>query len=347
MWHNRRMQSETLLAWYDRQSRDLPWRVPPPAVADPYRVWLSEIMLQQTRAATVVPYYRRFVERWPDVGSLASASSEDVLEAWAGLGYYARAKRLHECARIVVERHGGRFPEDLGELRGLPGIGEYTGAAIAAIAFGVPAAAVDGNVERVMARLHAVETPLPAARPQLRDRAREIVPAERAGDFAQAMMELGATVCLPRNPRCGECPWAGDCRGRAEGSAGQLPRRTKRKPRPVRHGVAFRLRRQDGAVLLVRRPREGLLGGMLELPGTGWSERRPGRRAIDRARPATGRWRRVGVVRHAFSHFALELEVRAADCATGESESAGVAGCWVSDLERAALPSVMRKALRL
>ncbi len=338
------MLSKSLLAWYDRCRRDLPWRAAPGQRQNPYRVWLSEIMLQQTRVEAVIPYYRRFVERWPSVESLAAARLEEVLDAWAGLGYYARARRLHACARMVAERHGGRFPDETEELRRLPGVGEYTAAAIAAIAFDRPAAAVDGNVERVMARMYAVEKPLPSAKPELRRHAQALVPRIRAGDFAQALMELGATVCLPRSPRCGLCPWTKSCLGRQKGIAEQLPRKLSCAPRPVRYGVAFCLRRKDGAMLMARRPPEGLLGGMLGLPGTDWFERRPRRKAIEAARPAEGKWRKAGVVQHVFTHFTLELEVRVAECGEGGET---LEGTWVRSDTWREVPTAMRKALRL
>ncbi|HYU11045.1 MAG TPA: A/G-specific adenine glycosylase, partial [Stellaceae bacterium] len=257
-----------LLAWYDRHRRDLPWRSPAGTRADPYRVWLSEIMLQQTTVVTVAPYFDRFVARWPDIRALAAASLDEVLHEWQGLGYYARARNLHACARAVVARHGGYFPENPAQLRALPGIGDYTAAAIAAIAFDHGSAAVDGNVERVVARLFAVVEPLPAAKPRLKALATALVPARRAGDFAQAMMDLGATLCTPRRPRCVLCPWREACAARAAGIADNLPARLDKPERPWRYGVVFWLSRGDGAVLLRRRPEKGLLGGMIELPST-------------------------------------------------------------------------------
>jgi len=256
-------EAAALLAWYDRSARSLPWRAPPGAVADPYRVWLSEIMLQQTTVATVRGYYDRFLARWPSVEALAAAPLDEVLKAWAGLGYYARARNLHACARRVAGEMGGRFPATLESLGALPGIGPYTAAAIAAIAFDRPHAAVDGNVERVMSRLNAITEPLPAAKPALAAAAQALVPDRRPGDFAQAMMDLGATVCTPRNPRCGDCPWTDRCFARREGIAETLPRRMARKAVLTRYGAAFWIERSDGAVLLRRRPEKGLLGGMM------------------------------------------------------------------------------------
>ena len=254
----------SLLDWYDRHRRILPWRAARGATADPYHVWLSEIMLQQTTVVTVGPYFQDFIARWPSVMDLAAASLDDVLHAWQGLGYYARARNLHKCAQVVAADLGGKFPEDEADLRALPGIGAYTAAAIAAIAFARPATVVDGNVERVIARLRRVETPLPPAKPELTRLAAELTPARRPGDYAQAIMDLGATVCMPRNPACDRCPWHADCAARAAGVADELPRKLPKKERPTRRGVAFWTVRRDGSVLLRRRPESGLLGGMME-----------------------------------------------------------------------------------
>src|SRR5271170_4982919 len=261
-----------LLRWYDRHRRVLPWRALPGQHADPYRVWLSEIMLQQTTVVTVAPYFDRFMARWATVSALAASSLDEVLHQWQGLGYYARARNLHACAKVVAEQHGGRFPDDAIGLRALPGIGDYTAAAIAAIAFDRREAAVDGNVERVAARVFAVREPMPGAKPRLRALARKLVPAQRAGDFAQALMDLGATICTPRRPRCVLCPWRESCVARAGGFAEDLPARIEKPERPLRHGVVFWLVRGDGAVLLRRRPESGLLGGMIEVPSTPWRE---------------------------------------------------------------------------
>lgn len=285
-----------LLGWYDRMARPLPWRVSPSARAsgvrpDPYRVWLSEVMLQQTTVAAVIPYFRTFTARWPDIESLASAPEAEVMAAWAGLGYYARARNLIACAREVAAG-GGRFPDTEEGLRALPGIGAYTAAAVAAIAFDRPAVVVDGNVERVMARVFAVETPLPQAKPELKALAAQLTPAERPGDYAQGVMDLGATVCVPRRPACGICPWVDRCAGRAEGIAEDLPRRAEKRPKPLRHGVAFCAVRDDGAVLLERRPARGLLGGMLGLPGSDWGWSRSARR---HCRQSGGRRVRCGI----------------------------------------------------
>jgi len=341
-----------LIAWYDCNRRELPWRAPPGEAADPYAVWLSEVMLQQTTVAAAAPYFARFMARWPTVEALAAAALDEVLGVWAGLGYYARARNLKACAERIADEHGGRFPEDEEGLRALPGIGPYTAAAIAAIAFGRRAVVVDGNVERVIARLFAVETPLPEARAELRARADTLTPEHRAGDFAQGMMDLGALVCTPKRPQCEVCPLAGFCRARALGMAEALPARRPAKARPVRRATAFWLRREDGKVLLRRRPPGGLLGGMLEVPATPWNARQgDAETAAEPARhvPARARWRRLpGRVSHTFTHFHLELEVWAAQAPVGcrLRPAAEPERClWLGETElaAAALPSLMRK----
>ena len=331
-----------LLRWYDRHRRDLPWRAPAGVPSDPYRVWLSEIMLQQTTVATVGPYFDRFVARFPDVVALAVASLDEVLQLWQGLGYYARARNLHACARAVVERHGGAFPEDPGLLRSLPGIGSYSAAAIAAIAFDQPVAAIDGNVERVLVRLYAVPEPFPAVKAHLRSLADQLVPRQRAGDFAQALMDLGATICTPRRPRCVICPWRTCCAAAAAGLTDALPARAEKPERPLRYGVAFWLTRGDGAVLLRRRPEEGLLGGMIEIPSTPWRGEPWGfDEAVRFAPVAATNWTPLpGTVRHGFTHFRLELAIASA---TGEAE-----GLWsrVDRFGEHALPTLMKKVAR-
>ncbi len=334
-----------LLAWYARHARALPWRAPPASRRRPapYRVWLSEVMLQQTTVAAVTPYFRDFVRRWPTVDALAAAKLDRVLAAWAGLGYYARARNLHACARLVSGERGGRFPDTAAELAKLPGIGPYTAAAIAAIAFDRPAAVVDGNVERVMARLFGVDAPLPGAKVRLRALAEELTPRRRAGDYAQAVMDLGATVCTPRAPECGRCPWRGACRARALGIAEALPARAPKRPRPRRSGVAFWAMRPDGTVLLRRRPARGLLGGMMEVPSTEWTE--PGPTDPRCEAPFAADWRALpGVVRQTFTHFHLELTVMAATVNAGT----GSDGVWVApdNFGDLALPSLMRKVAR-
>jgi len=265
-------RASALLDWYARHRRVLPWRALPGRRADPYHVWLSEIMLQQTTVATVKSYFDHFVARWPRVQDLAAAPLDDVLHAWQGLGYYARARNLHKCARAVATDHGGRFPEIEAELLALPGVGPYTAAAIAAIAFDQPASPVDGNIERVVARLRHIAEPLPAGKKAIQAAARNLTPRARAGDFAQAMMDLGAMVCTPRAPKCGLCPWHDACAARAAGDAEDLPARAARTPKPTRHGVAFWIEDATGRVLLRRRPERGLLGGMMEIPSTDWRD---------------------------------------------------------------------------
>jgi A/G-specific adenine glycosylase len=335
-----------LLRWYDRDRRLLPWRAAPGELADPYRVWLSEVMLQQTTVPAVVPYFEAFTRRWPRVGDLAAAPAEEVMAAWAGLGYYARARNLHACAKLVAEWRGGRFPDDEAALRQLPGVGEYTAAAIAAIAFGRRAVVVDGNVERVMARMFAVAEPLPGAKPRLKELAAVLTPDRRAGDYAQAVMDLGATICTPRSPACGICPWRESCRGLAGGVAEGLPARAAKAPRPTRRGIAFWITRPDGAVLLRRRPPKGLLGGMMEVPSTDWREAgwELGEAAAG-APLALGGWRLLpGVVAHTFTHFHLELAV-AAGRAPAQAAARGV-WCPLDRLDEQALPTLMRKVAR-
>jgi len=343
--------SAELLDWYDRAARTLPWRTGPAGRAagerpDPYRVWLSEIMLQQTTVAAVKPYFERFTARWPTVAALAASELDDVLSLWAGLGYYARARNLHKCAGVVARDHDGRFPETEAELLALPGVGPYTAAAVAAIAFDRRAVVVDGNVERVMARLHAVETPLPAAKPELKALAGSLTPDARPGDYAQAAMDLGATICTPTSPACGICPWMERCRARTLGIAADLPRKAPKKVKPVRFGVAYVAVDPAGAVLLRRRPDAGLLGGMLEPPGTDWTEEGPGEAEVDAAAPFPADWRESGLeARHTFTHFHLRLGLRVArvaDIAPAEGRFMPRAA-----LEEAALPTVMKKALRL
>ena len=340
--------TQELLAWYDRNRRSLPWRAPPGERSVPYHVWLSEIMLQQTTVAAVAPYYRDFLTRWPRVEDLARASLDSVLQAWAGLGYYARARNLHACARLLVERHDGRFPETEHELQELPGIGTYTAAAIAAIAFGRPVIAVDGNVERVMARLHAVQTPLPKAKPALQRLAQSHAATGRPGDATQAIMDLGATVCTPRAPKCLLCPWTGRCVANASGQAETLPLKAPKADRPTRRGIAFYVTDRAGAVLLRRRPADGLLGAMMEVPSSPWlvAASVPALDDVLETAPVPGPWRLLpGHVRHTFTHFHLEVAVAAARC---DPVPRSLPGQWVAvdRLGDAALPTVMRKVIR-
>jgi len=332
-----------LLAWYDRHARALPWRTPPGSLErpDPYRVWLSEVMLQQTGVAAVRPRFEAWIARWPDMAALAAADEADVMAAWAGLGYYARARNLLRTARIVATRPGARFPETEAELRALPGLGDYAAAAVAAIAFGRPAVVVDANVERVVARLFAVSDPLPGARRAIRAAAGRLTPADRPGDFAQAMMDLGATVCTARGPRCLLCPLRDDCLGHAQGSPERLPVKPAKGQRPARRGTAFWLER-DGAVLLVRRPARGLLGGMRALPTGPWVPDDPGLADA----PAAADWRVLAQpVRHGFTHFLLDLAVAVA-AAPPELDAEGE--WWpIERLDAAGLPTLFAAAARI
>ena len=336
-----------LLAWYDAHARDLPWRARPGQAVDPYRVWLSEVMLQQTTVAAVRPRFAAWVGRWPDFASLAAASDADVMAAWAGLGYYARARNLVKTARVVAAEHGGVFPRTEAELARLPGLGAYTAAAVAAIAFGERAVVVDANVERVVARLFAIATPLPAARRAIRAAADAITPATRAGDFAQATMDLGATICTSRVPRCLLCPLRPSCRGHAEGAPERLPVKPARRARPQRHGTLFWLERTGEAgpeVLLVRRPDRGVLGGMRALPTGPWQDEAPGLAGA----PVEAGWRLLDEgVRHGFTHFDIDLVLAAARVGAHHAGGVGGSGEWwpVDRLDGAGLPTLFARAV--
>jgi A/G-specific adenine glycosylase len=340
-----------LLAWYGRERRTLPWRAGDSVRPDAYAVWLSEIMLQQTTVKAVIPYFRAFLARWPTVEALAAAPLDDVLAAWAGLGYYSRARNLHKCAGVVAGLHGGRFPATEAGLLELPGIGPYTAAAIAAIAFGQPVVPVDANIERVVARLFAVDRPLRTAKAEIRRLAQTFVCGARSGDSAQALMDLGAAICTPRPVSCPACPLVPCCAAHARGVQALLPVRTAKPERPVRRGLAFVALRTDGCVLLRRRHDTGLLGGMLEIPSTEWSSRLFGQSLEARKAPVRGAWTSLpGIVVHVFTHFRLELQVCRAHVAARARPMAHAdpARCtWVHrrDLDRAALPTVMRKIL--
>ncbi len=330
-----------LLAWYDDNARDLPWRVGPRdhaagIRADPYRVWLSEVMLQQTTVPHATPYFLSFNRRWPTVTTLAAVEDGDLMAAWAGLGYYARARNLLACARAVAGEHDGVFPGAEEGLRALPGVGAYTAAAVAAIAFDRPANVVDGNVERVMSRLFAVEQPLPNSKPALKTLAGQLIDDHRPGDWAQALMDLGATICRPKSPLCDRCPVSMHCVAFARGDQDSFPRKTRKAARPHRHGVAYVLTR-GGEVALVRRPDKGLLGGMLGLPTSDWTTAPSS--GLQGA-PADAAWREVGEIDHVFTHFSLSLRVLYAD-----GDAAGVV--WTPRDGLGALPSVFLKAARL
>ena len=337
--------NKKLLDWYQIQHRKLPWRALPGNLADPYGVWLSEIMLQQTGVKTVIPYYRSFLVKWPSVGDLAKTSLDQVLHAWQGLGYYARARNLHKSAQIIATEFDSVIPNTEEGLLRLPGIGPYTAAAIAAIAFGRKTTPVDGNIERVISRLFAIDELLPAAKPRLFELAQDLTPDKRAGDHAQALMDLGATVCLPRNPHCDRCPLNSDCRGLTEGIAEVLPRRKTKQQIPTRYGAVFCLLDNEGRILLRRRPEKGLLGGMMEVPSTPWRDKRWHLNKIIHHAPIETQWRKNSKnVIHTFTHFRLELTVM-----TGSGWRAALANeVWqpIGALGNLALPTVMKKILQ-
>ncbi|MEO1491222.1 MAG: A/G-specific adenine glycosylase [Pseudomonadota bacterium] len=342
-----RVDAEGLLAWYDANHRDLPWRVSPfdrarGVAADPYRVWLSEIMLQQTTVAAVIDYFHAFTERWPDVHALAATPIDEVLAAWAGLGYYARARNLHKCAVEVSRQRDGVFPDTEADLRDLPGIGAYTAAAIAAIAFDKRAVVVDGNVERVMSRIHAVTEPLPASKPTLKSLADDLTPDQRPGDYAQAVMDLGATICTPRSPKCLLCPWRSGCRAHAEGIAESLPRKVPKQAKPIRLGIAWIVIDNTQRVLTVRRPDRGLLGGMLALPSSDWAETLP-----EDAPPVKAAWAEMGEVRHTFTHFHLRLAVRLTRVQDVTAIAPPTYETHTIQEAEAAMPTVFAKVCRL
>ena len=339
----REHQAWTLLDWYDAHARVMPWRIAPQdrklgVCPNPYHVWLSEVMLQQTTVAAVRDYFRAFVARWPTVHDLAAASDADVMAAWAGLGYYARARNLLKCARVVSHQFDGIFPETYAELITLPGIGPYTASAIAAIAFDRPETVLDGNVERVISRYFAVIEPLPRSKPHLRELAQGLTPRERAGDYAQAIMDLGATICTPKSPACGICPWLTGCKGREMGIAAELPAKERKQPKPTRHGVVYVARDQDGGWLLERRPEKGMLGGMLGFVGSDWD-----RSSRADGPPFAANWMPLGAqVRHTFTHFHLMLDVHVAPFTAKTVSNAGKI-VPVDAFDAKSLPTLMRK----
>lgn len=332
-----------LLSWYDREGRTLPWRLRPEdrragREPDAYAVWLSEIMLQQTTVPHATPYWHRFLELWPRIEDLAAAPREDVMREWAGLGYYARARNLHACAGVVATELGGVFPDTMEGLRALPGIGDYTANAILAAAFDKPASVVDGNVERVLTRFYRIEAPMPKAKPEIRGLAAELADPDRPGDYAQAIMDLGAIVCTPRNPDCDHCPWGFACAARAVGDILSYPRKLKKIARPIRHGIAWLVRRQ-GRIWLRQRADQGLLGGMMEVPSSEWGEA-----GAASEPPFNAAWEDRGEIRHVFTHFELRLSVREAEAGPGWEPEQGI---WAdhAQLHDHALPSVMRKVV--
>ena len=339
--------SSNLLEWYDVHARPMPWRTPPAekkagVQPDPYRIWLSEVMLQQTTVAAVKDYFNRFTTRWPTVVSLAAADDGDVMGEWAGLGYYARARNLLKCARVITDEHSGIFPDDHATLLTLPGIGPYTAAAISSIAFDLRHVVVDGNVERVMSRLYDIHSPLPASKLELTAKAEHLTPNQRTGDYAQAVMDLGATICTPKSPACGICPWHEPCKARKAGTAPDLPKKTPKKPKPTRHGTVYLGRRSDGAWLLERRPNKGLLGGMLGWPGSDWIDVTTPRPIGTPPTPAD--WKtEEGEVRHTFTHFHLLLTVMSATIESNEQ----LLFLGHNDFRPSDLPTVMRKAFDL
>lgn len=341
------MRPALLLAWYDRHRRVLPWRAPPGETPDPYAVWLSEIMLQQTTVKAVGPYFQKFLARWPHVAALGQASLDDVLRMWAGLGYYSRARNLHACAVAVLRDHSGVFPDTEEGLRALPGIGPYTAAAIAAIAFDRRTMPVDGNIERVVSRLFAIEEPLPQAKPLIRQFAETLLGDTRAGDSAQALMDLGASICTPKKPACSLCPLDESCAARLRGDQETFPRKAPKKTGKLRRGAAFVVTRGDE--LLVRsRPEKGLLGGMTEVPGSDWRAAQDDETALEQAPQLGGvtRWhRRLGVVTHVFTHFPLELVVYTAQVPARARAPRGMRWVPIATLDGEALPNVMRKVI--
>lgn len=338
--------SEVLLEWYDQHGRDLPWRARGGEPCDPYAVWVSEIMLQQTTVATVGPYFQRFIERWPTVEALAGASLDEVLLEWAGLGYYSRARNLHRCAQTIVSEWEGRFPFGIDDLRTLPGIGPYTAAAISAIAFDKNATVVDGNVERVISRLVAIETPLPKSKREIGRIAEGFTPAVRSGDYAQAIMDLGATICTPRNPRCDECPWRSDCQARQSGQQERFPIKEPKRAKPTRRADVFIALRNNDQILIQKRPPKGLLGGLWEFPSGDWQEVDPGtdwQSPDPEGMPLEAIWKATDkIVKHTFTHFHLELRIWIADTIPTDSPKSG-SFVPFDELSAYAFPTVMKK----
>lgn len=342
----KRLQNQ-LLDWFARHRRIMPWRAEKGRRPNPYHVWLSEIMLQQTTVVTVGPYFLKFINKWPTIEALAKAKNDEVMTAWAGLGYYARARNLHKCAKVVATEHKGRFPQDEKSLQALPGIGPYTAAAIASIAFDRPAVAVDGNVERVVSRIFAIRQPLPLSKPLIREKAAELAKGNASpGDFTQAFMELGATVCTPRKPKCGLCPWRADCVARKAGIAESLPAKQEKHAKPVRYGKVFWITNGKGQFLIHKREEQGLYGSMYQLPTTDWISDKPSAKKLGPPAPVAGLAALDAEVRHSLTHFDLILEIW-----TGKSRTKKGFGdsTWITpkELEGYAIPSLMKKAIRL
>lgn len=337
--------ARSLLAWYDAHARTLPWRSFGSRRTDPYLVWLSEIMLQQTTVATVIPYFESFTEKWPTVEAMAKADLDDILHAWQGLGYYARARNLHKCAQVIASEYGGVFPNQEKELLKLPGIGPYTAAAIAAIAFNQPTVPVDGNIERVISRLNAIDELVQQSKDRVRDAATKILPADRPGDFAQALMDLGATVCRPKTPLCESCCWVGFCEAHKDGNPEAFPVKPPKKAKPTRYGVVFWLENETGEVWTRKRAEKGLLGGMTEFPSTDWGDMPWPREAATEAAPIDARWQELpGAVKHTFTHFHLELTVFTGTF-SGPTNREG-AWCHPAAFSKLALPTLMKKVAR-
>lgn len=333
--------TNSLLAWFDAARRELPWRDAPCGERDPYRVWLAEVMLQQTQVTTVIPYYENFLSRWPDVKALARAEDDDVMHAWAGLGYYARARNMLKCARVVADERQGAFPRNEEDLLTLPGVGDYTAAAIAAIAFGGPSAPVDGNVIRTLTRLFAIDAEMPRGKDLVAEKARALLSVKRSGDFAEALMDLGSAVCRPKNPACPACPWANSCKAKALGTPQNYPKKAPKKAKPTRRGWAFWIERADGCILLEKRPDKGLLGGMMCFPSTEWGADMLSAEAVMQTWGDIPGTVQPGLVTHTFTHFHLELQVMR--LGVGQDYDGVGRWCAADALDTQALPSVMKK----
>jgi A/G-specific adenine glycosylase len=338
--------AKQLLAWYDIHRRKFPWRAEPTKNPNVYYVWISEIMLQQTRSAAVIPYFNRFIARWPTLKALACTPRDEVLHAWSGLGYYARARNLHACAQALVKHHGGTFPSDVKDLCTLPGIGSYTASAISAIAFDQPAIVIDSNVERIMARLFTVAKPISQAKPQIERLARKTFPSERPGDFAQALMDLGAQICTPKNPVCGNCPWSNRCEAHKSGNPGGWPIRNPKSPKLTRFGIVFWIEHPSGAVLLRKRPDRGMLGGMTEIISSEWLPQPISFNQIEEYAPISHvDWSPIErKVQHTFSHFKLELCVYKTESTI---QPKGAFWCPLEKLTSQPFPTLMKKIIAL